>query len=609
MAKKSKRWSRVTTVHSFKDLKTVRVFGIARVSTDKQAKKVGESLDHQKEVLANWVKAKSSLHAPQEWKLVEAYVENEDKDGKRRGRSATTRDGRQGLEKALELAKAKLIDTVVVTKLDRIARNVRDYVDISAEFNKHEVALVCLDLDIDTSTPDGQMIMRNHANLAQWQAERIAQYSVETVKRHVDQGRPIGPPPLGYKVTKNENGKTTFVVDPVYKKHVEMMEKLYLKLQSIDQVVLELHKKGYKTPRGKTYTKPRVSRTLQNIRYLGEQEYDGKIFKGNWSPLRSLALHERIQSILKANRRTKHSPNRAFQKYVYLLQGLLKCPRCHSTMMPRPGIGGSKGKQYYPYYVCMKAEKTRGIDCERTYLASETIDNAVIEFIRKLHLEPKIIEQVVKRANQATSGRLESLEADLERIRKELKDTRTKISNLVDILADKGMAELKTVKSKLESLNKDEQELIIEEKRLEQEMRAEKSQAGEARDQIQTLSLFNDLFLLNQDEPERIKAILPRFVNYIVCHITDKKKGIGRLDVGLFGKPFVNGKNAEIWNETLEKLAEHYNRSVNSPKKCKAQGGNAQNTAETIQNARIVSALGAACGTEGRRFAAEYKMG
>jgi hypothetical protein len=32
----------------FKDAKTVRVFGIVRVSTDKQAQKIGESLDHQK---------------------------------------------------------------------------------------------------------------------------------------------------------------------------------------------------------------------------------------------------------------------------------------------------------------------------------------------------------------------------------------------------------------------------------------------------------------------------------------------------------------------------------------------------------------------------------
>ena len=90
MAQRSRKWGKVTTIYNFKNLKTVRVFGIARVSTDKQAKH-GESLAHQKEVLANWVKAKSSINAPQEWKLVEVYVENEDKDGSRRGRSAPLR--------------------------------------------------------------------------------------------------------------------------------------------------------------------------------------------------------------------------------------------------------------------------------------------------------------------------------------------------------------------------------------------------------------------------------------------------------------------------------------------------------------------------------------
>ena len=51
--------------------------------------------------------------------------------------------------------------------------------------------------------------------------------------------------------------------------------------------------------------------------------------------------------------------------------------------------------------------------------------------------------------------------------------------------------------------------------------------------------------------------ILPRFVNFVVCHMTDKQKGIGRLDVGLFGRPFIGDGNAEIWNETLQELAAH----------------------------------------------------
>ena len=74
MAKKKRRWNEVPTIQNFKSLKTLRVFGIVRVSTDKQAKE-GESLEHQKEVITNWVRAKASINAPQEWNLIELYVE------------------------------------------------------------------------------------------------------------------------------------------------------------------------------------------------------------------------------------------------------------------------------------------------------------------------------------------------------------------------------------------------------------------------------------------------------------------------------------------------------------------------------------------------------
>lgn len=566
MAKKKRRWNEVPTIQNFKSLKALRVFGIVRVSTDKQAKE-GESLEHQKEVITNWVRAKASINAPQEWNLIELYVENEDKNGARRGRSGTSREGRNGLAKAIELAQAKLIDVVVVTKLDRIARNVRDYMDISSELNLSGTALVCLDLDIDTSTPDGQMIMRNHANLAQWQAERIAQYSIETTKRHARQGRPLGGPPLGYQAAREE-GKSTLKPHPIYKKHVDLIDKLYLEHQSVNRVVKALHKKGYKTPRGKTYSIPQVSRILQNMRYVGKQEYNGEVLDGNWTALRSLADHEKIQRIMRGNRKTNHTADRVFNKYVYLLQGILKCPLCHSTMLPKPGTG--RQGRYYPYYLCSKADKTNGIDCEQEYLPAETIDKGVVEFIRKLSLEPASIEEVVCGANKATSVRVGNLENDMSRVSDALKVTKDKVSNLVDILASKGVSQLASIKDKLETLDNEQKDLEVEAKRLEQEIRAEKAQAGAAHEQIQSLQLFNDIFLMNEKNPERIRSILPRFVRYVVIHITDKKKGTGRLDMGLFGRPFSGGQNSETWNDVLNELAERYNKSLNPSAKGKS---------------------------------------
>ncbi len=555
-------WRKVTTVYSFKEAKTVRVFGIARVSTDKQAQKIGESLDHQKEVLKNWVRSKSSLHAPQEWKLVDVFVENEGPDGQRKGRTATKREGRRGLAKALELAKLKLIDVVVVTKLDRLARDTRDYIDISAEFNENEVALVCLDLDIDTSTPDGQMIMRNHANLAQWQAERISQYSLETVLRHLKQGRPIGPPPLGYCLSKDINGKTTYVPDPVYRKHVEFIDQLYLRVKSVGKVVDILHQKGYKSRHGKTYSKPQVSRILQNIRYIAKQEHDGQIYPSNWEPLRSEDIHKTIQTIFKKNRVTNHSPYGSNHNYVYLAKSLLKCSNCGSTMIARPATG--KGGKYYPYYMCMQAYKTNGIDCgETNLLAADALDDAIINVLCHLRLNPDNIADIVKKANQSTASTIGVLEDDLDRVQARLKDIRTKITNLVDILADKGIAGIDAVKEKLGTLNQDESELVLEENRLKSEIQTEKVQAGTAHEYIKTLQLFKDYYVMNENNRERLQAILPRVINSVICQVTDNKKGIGKLKIGLFGRPFTKGENAELWNETLQKIADEcYNKKV-----------------------------------------------
>jgi site-specific DNA recombinase len=562
MAKKPSSWKNVTTVYSFKDSKTIRIFGIVRVSTDDQAKKRGESLDHQKDVIKNWVRAKSSMNAPQEWKLVDIFVENETSDGQRKGRTATKRDGRAGLAKALELARLSLIDVVIVTKLDRLARNMKDYFDISAELNENQVALVCLDLDIDTSTPDGQMIMRGHANVAQWQAERTAQYSIETVQRHLDQGRPIGPPTIGYRKTKGENDKTTFEPDPVFKKHVAFIDQTYLRVKSSGKVVDILHQKGYKTPRGKTYSKPQISRILQNIRYTARQEHEGKIYNGNWQPLRTVEVHNAIQAIFAKNRLTNHSPNSSNQNYVYLVKSLLKCSHCGSTMIARPATG--RGGKYYPYYMCMRAYKTNGIDCPETnYLAAEAVDNAIIEVLRRLRLNPNHVANIIQEANKVTASTLGVLENDLERVQSRLKDARTRITNLVEILTDKGMAEIAAIKQKLETLNQDELDLVTEENRLKSEIQAEKVQVGTAHDAIKTLQLFEDFYVRNETNRERIQAILPRVVNSVIFYVTDKKRGIGKLKIGLFGRPFNRSENAELWNETLQKIADEcYNKKA-----------------------------------------------
>lgn len=78
-------------------------------------------------------------------------------------------------------------DQLVVTRLDRIGRSLRDLVHIASELEKRGVDLVVLDQAIDTSTPAGRMMFGLIAVVAEYEAAIISERT-----RSAMQARPAG---------------------------------------------------------------------------------------------------------------------------------------------------------------------------------------------------------------------------------------------------------------------------------------------------------------------------------------------------------------------------------------------------------------------------------
>lgn len=78
--------------------------------------------------------------------------------------------------------------------------------------------------------------------------------------------------------------------------------------------------------------------------------------------------------------------------------------------------------------------------------------------------------------------------------------------------------------------------------------------------------------------------------------MADKKKGIGRLDVGLFGRPFSGGDNAEIWNECLQEIAKQCGKSLHVSLKAPT-GNGSEGAYPQINSARVSAGPKPACGT------------
>ncbi len=495
-----------------------------RVSSDKQAKKQDGSLDTQLDLLTKFVEYRRSTGV--EWVVSERFVEGES-EGRRRGKSAKDTH-RPTFQKMLASARAGLIDIIVFTKIDRISRNVVDFMLTVEELDKYGVRVVSLRENIDLTTPAGKFQTILMIALAQHEREVISERVREKVRWRAEKGLPLGRPPSGYVMKQK-----MFEIDEPYAAHVRAADAIYLEKQSTDVLVVEFRRLGYRTKGGGFYTKPMLCKMLRNPVYAAKQEYEGELFPALWKPIRSWETHEKIQALMDKNNHRKHGGKTQPRSYVYLLQGLLRCGACGHKMSPRPGQG--RNGQAYPYYSCVAAEKTIGGSCPRRFVPAAPLDQAVLTFMKELHLKPDHIREIARLENESTSETLGKLRKDHERVQEQVGSVMQKLSHLTEILAQGGMAALGSVREKLESLEAERKDLEASEARLKAELEAEESQEIIAQDHVQTLGVFQEVLKDHLDQPGALKAILPRFIDFVVW--TSGEKGEGRLEVALYPDP------------------------------------------------------------------------
>ncbi len=86
-------------------------------------------------------------------------------------------------------------DVVVVTKYDRLARSLRDLLEIVESIGNRGAGFKSLAEDIDTTTPAGRLVFHVFASIAQFERERIAERTREGLEAARKRGRVGGRPP------------------------------------------------------------------------------------------------------------------------------------------------------------------------------------------------------------------------------------------------------------------------------------------------------------------------------------------------------------------------------------------------------------------------------
>ena len=86
-------------------------------------------------------------------------------------------------------------DVVVVAKYDRLARSLRDLLDLVETIKDRGAGFRSLAEDIDTTTPAGRLVFHVFASIAQFERERIAERTKEGLQAAKARGRIGGRPP------------------------------------------------------------------------------------------------------------------------------------------------------------------------------------------------------------------------------------------------------------------------------------------------------------------------------------------------------------------------------------------------------------------------------
>ena len=168
----------------------MRAMGYVRVSTTMQAE-AGHSLAEQRAR----VRAYCELHSD---RLELVGIEADE------GLSGKTLE-REGLQRVLEAIERGEVDVVVIPKLDRLTRSVRDLGELlETYFHEHGAALASVAEHIDTTTAAGRLMLNLLTVVAQWERETISE-RISTAMQHMkSEGKRVGTIPYGMRLADDE---------------------------------------------------------------------------------------------------------------------------------------------------------------------------------------------------------------------------------------------------------------------------------------------------------------------------------------------------------------------------------------------------------------------
>lgn len=256
-----------------------------RVSTDKQVDE-GFSLDAQQTRLGAYCVANG-------WDVNPDHIYI---DAGVSGKSAS----RPNFDRMLTAAATGTINRVVAVKLDRLARNTKNFLSLVEDLENWNCDIVLIKESFDTSTPNGKFALTMFAAIAELEASQITERVMSGKRQKASDGGYNGAQcPLGYdydsvagEFTTNDNAATVTRIFEQFNAGVSMTK-----------IAAALVADGVPTKRGGRWYTGTVRYVLTNGFYAGITQYDGEEIDGAHESIITKNVYEMASNRLRNQKR------------------------------------------------------------------------------------------------------------------------------------------------------------------------------------------------------------------------------------------------------------------------------------------------------------------
>lgn len=446
-----------------------------RVSTEDQARE-GYSLDVQRDYLIDFAKREG-------WQ--NQFIDGKSKIYQDDGYSGYSLD-RPAMNQLLQDARAKKFDLVLVYKIDRFSRRLRDILNVIDEFETLGIQFKSATEPYDTTTSSGKLMLQQLGSFAEFERNRIIERVVPGMVRGVQAGHWQGArySPFGYRYDKTTKRLS---IEESEAKLVREIFQRYIAGESTQEIGGDFYQRKIPSRSGGEFNSSLIRRVIRNKIHIGklvwnEHYYDKKqktlrgyrYVKNDPSKiieadgLQEATISEdvfyRAQSIMDRNRKGKFYKR---HKRDYPVSGILTCAKCGSSYHGIYNVSNHMTGEKRAYYRC-SGRASKNIHCGNSDLQAQIPEVHILGMLETLFSSKEIQKGRLKNliAERYQEEAMSETSQAIEGVKKDLQGCSQKLAKLTDVYLE-GTITKEIFEQKAENLRNEEGELRIKIERME----------------------------------------------------------------------------------------------------------------------------------------------